>query len=71
MGLKVAEIDPSFSTVQEVRSFLKLANCKAIFFDPVTETQDNLLLLRKAIPEFYHCKFHVFYFLKLLCYVHY
>jgi len=57
-GMKVVEIDSSISSVQDLREALKLANCKAIYFEPVTETQDNLLLLRKAIPEFYHCKLY-------------
>ena len=57
----MAELDPAIDNVADLRNALKLANCKAIFFDPVTETQDNLLLLRKAIPEFYECKTHQFY----------
>lgn len=62
-GMKVVEIDPSINNVQDLREALKLANCKAIYFEPVTETQDNLLLLRKAIPEFYHCKLYIINFL--------
>lgn len=62
-GMKVVEIDPSINNVQDLREALKLANCKAIYFEPVTETQDNLLLLRKAIPEFYHCKLYTINFL--------
>ena len=53
MGMKVADFDLNISTVHDLRKSLQLSNCKAIFFDPVSETQSNLLLLRKAIPELY------------------
>lgn len=56
IGMKVADVEPNINAVKDIREFLKVSNCKAIFFDPVTEIQDNLLLLRKAIPEFYECK---------------
>lgn len=56
-GLKVVDFDPSINNVEDLRSALKTASCKAIYFDPVGEASDNLLLLRKAIPEFFHCKY--------------
>ena len=55
-GLVVAEVDLSVDSIAHVRETLKLSNCKAIVFDPITDTQDNMMLLRKSIPEFYHCE---------------
>ena len=46
-------MDTSISTVADIRASLSSSQCKAIFFEPQTETQDNLLLLRKSIPEFF------------------
>jgi hypothetical protein len=60
MGMIVADISPDISNVSEVREALKLADCKAIFFSPVSSTQDNLLLLRKSIPELYECNYNDF-----------
>jgi len=54
MGMKVVDFDPKISTVADLRAALGQAQCRALFFDPVNATQDKLLLLRKAIPEFYH-----------------
>jgi hypothetical protein len=51
-GLKLIEA-PSEMTVPQLRQFLALAPFKAIYFTPVTATQDCLLQLRKAIPEFF------------------
>lgn len=71
-GYKVADMDTNLRTVAQVREALKLAECKAILFHPMTETQDNLLLLRKSIPELFYfddtCTeqmFHSKYFPKL------
>lgn len=55
-GFRIVDVDPSITTVADVRSFLTMSNCKALFFQPVSETSNNLLTLRKAIPEFYECK---------------
>lgn len=54
MGMKVVDIDPKISNVAELRIVLAQAECKALFFDPINDQQDKLLLLRKAIPEFYY-----------------
>lgn len=56
IGMIVAEIDPAIETIAEIRSALAASECKALYFKPETETQNNLLLLRKAIPELYYCK---------------
>lgn len=54
-GLKVADMDcDSITTVPQLREALALAKCKVIVFHPTTETHSHLMLLRKAIPEFYH-----------------
>lgn len=76
IGMLVIDIDPALSTVKEVRQALKVANCKALIFEPVTETQDNLLLLRKSIPEFFHYDdtygdwFHSKYFPSMKYFIH-
>ena len=56
IGLKVVDVDQSLATVADMRKILSTSACKAIFFEPVSKTQDNLLLLRKAIPEFFYCE---------------
>eukprot|EP00605_Chrysophyceae_sp_TOSAG23-4_P002549 GSChrysophyteH1.ASY1.ANO1.2814.1 assembled CDS len=76
MGVKVVDIDISISKVADLRAVLKQANAKALFFEPVTDTGDNLLLLRKSIPEFFHYddkygqEFHSKYFPSLKWFVH-
>ena len=57
MGLTVYDIDTKISDVGDVRAFLAASECKMIVFPPKTETQDNLRLLRYAIPELFYCKF--------------
>lgn len=54
MGLKVYDVDTTLSSVADMRKVLAETNCKAIYFEPTTETQDNLKLLRKSIPEFFY-----------------
>ena len=56
IGLKVVDVDTSLSTVADLRQVLASSACKAIIFEPVSASQDNLLMLRKAIPEFFYCK---------------
>lgn len=56
LGVKVVDLDNSFTSVADVRKALSIAKCRAIIFTPVNDTQDKLLLLRKAIPEFFYCK---------------
>eukprot|EP01041_Mallomonas_annulata_P010748 gene10748-22457_t len=76
IGLKVVDIDTSINTVPDLRQALSIANCKAIVFEPQTDTTDNLLLLRKAIPEFffyddtYGQPFHSKHFPKLEMFIH-
>jgi hypothetical protein len=76
MGLKVVNIDISVESVQDLRAVLSQANAKALFFEPITATSDNLLLLRKSIPEFFHYddkygqEFHSKYFPSLKWFVH-
>lgn len=54
--MKVVDIDSSITDVDAMRKTLSLIKVNALFFSPVTESLDNLLLLRKSIPEFYYCK---------------
>jgi len=76
MGLKVVDFDPKISTVADLRAALGQAQCRALFFEPVSAAQDKLLLLRKAIPEFYHFDdtfgqaFHSKHFPNLQYFVH-
>ena len=56
IGLKVVDVDTSLSSVADLRQVLASSACKAIIFEPVSASQDNLLMLRKAIPEFFYCK---------------
>lgn len=58
IGLHVYDIDTKISKVQDVRDYLTESKCKAIIFEPVNEEQDNLKLLRKAIPEFFECNYY-------------
>lgn len=53
----VYDVDPKISSVEDIRAFLKASDCKMIVFPPVTETQDNLRLLRYSIPELFDCEF--------------
>lgn len=53
-GMRIFDIDTNLNSVSEIREWLKISNCKAIYFDPVDENHNKLLLLRKAIPEFFH-----------------
>lgn len=50
------DIDPAISSVADVRAFLTESQCKMVVFPPVTENQDNLRLLRYAIPELFECE---------------
>lgn len=76
IGLKIVDIDMKVSGVKELRNVLSQANAKALFFEPTTPTSDNLLLLRKAIPEFFYYddsygqEFHSKYFPSLKWFVH-
>ncbi len=54
-GLKVVEA-PEVLSVAQLRQYLTIADPKAIYFDPITDSQNKLLLLRKAIPEFFYCE---------------
>ena len=76
MGLRVVNIDMAIESVKDLRAVLAQANTKALFFEPMTATSDNLLLLRKSIPEFFHYddkygqEFHSKYFPSLKWFVH-
>lgn len=75
MGLLVVDFD-EVSTVEDLRAILGSAAIKALFFEPTNETQDNLLLLRKAIPEFFYYddshgqQFHSKHFPSLQYFIH-
>lgn len=58
-GLKVVDVDIKLTEISEIRAFLTAANCKVIYFKPEHEEHDYLLLLRKAIPEFFECETHI------------
>lgn len=75
-GLKVVDVDINVTDVQDIRSFLKDSNCKAIYFKPEHENHHYLNLLRKAIPELYHYDdshgqfFHSKFFPSLKFFIH-
>ncbi len=56
VGLKVFEIDSKINTVAQVRKFLTASQCRSLWFQPYDGEQNNLLLLRKSIPELYECE---------------
>jgi ssDNA-specific exonuclease RecJ len=55
IGLKVVDVDMDVTELSAVRSFLAETKPKAIYFKPQHDDADYLLLLRKAIPEFFEC----------------
>ena len=58
IGARVVELSNDITSVNDVRLALAAAKAKLIAFDVNKNTpSDKLLLLRKSIPEFYHCKF--------------
>lgn len=76
VGLLFADLDLNISSVEEVRSALSLTQPRAIIFEPESATQNNLNLLRRAIPEFYHYDdssgkiFHSKYYPNLKYFIH-
>lgn len=54
-GFKVVDIDINITQVSEVRECMRLAQCKVLYFQTQHENTDHILLLRKSIPEFFHC----------------
>lgn len=58
-GIKIVDVDINLTDISEIRSFLTASNCKVIYFKPEHEEHDYLLLLRKAIPEFFECKMNI------------
>lgn len=61
-GLNVVEIDEAINDVKTLRNALWAAKVRYLFFCPeVEDVSNHLMLLRKAIPEFYDCEF-LFYF---------
>lgn len=76
VGLKIVDIDPTIDSVADLRKALSVEQIKAIVFEPQTATKDNLLLLRKSIPEFFYYDdtagqlFHSKYFPKLTYFIH-
>jgi non-ribosomal peptide synthetase component E (peptide arylation enzyme) len=57
IGMKVVDVDLDVTELSAVRSFLAETKPKAIYFKPQHEDADYLLLLRKAIPEFFECTY--------------
>jgi len=57
IGATVAEFDADVKTVPEIRAALAAAKGRVISFNiNKNDANDKITLLRKAIPEFYHCK---------------
>jgi len=53
IGLRLFEIDRNIDNFKQVREFLTASQCRSLFFKPYDGEQDNLMLLRRAIPEFF------------------
>jgi hypothetical protein len=54
-GLKIVDVNLKITDIADIRAFLTAAQCKVIYFKPEHDEHDYLLLLRKAIPEFFEC----------------
>lgn len=67
MGVTVYDIDSKISNVSDIRAALVASRCKMIIFPPKTESQDNLRLLRYAVPELFYCKLkhHIYGMIRL------
>jgi len=76
IGLKVVDIDTSIENFEDMRVCLAKADCKVLYFDPISDTANKLEVLRKAIPEFFYYDdskgqfFHSKHFKKLKFFVH-
>jgi len=76
IGMKVVDVDLDVTELSAVRSFLAETKPKAIYFKPQHEDADYLLLLRKAIPEFFEYDdshgqmFHSKYYPTLKYFIH-
>lgn len=55
-GIKVADIDLELTDIADIRAWLAASECKSLYFDLEIGSHDTMTLLRKAIPEFFHCK---------------
>jgi len=54
-GYHIIDCHPStVANYEDMRKVLKLAQCKSIYFDVESESKDNMELLRKTIPEYFH-----------------
>jgi hypothetical protein len=57
IGLHVYDVEKASEatlSVQEMRDILTTSAPKAVIFETVSNVQDNLLLMRKSIPEFFY-----------------
>eukprot|EP01035_Chromulina_nebulosa_P018614 gene18614-24345_t len=76
-GVTVIDVDQdAIQTVEDLRQFLKIAKCRAIYFDVTTSSLSCINLLRKAIPEFFYYDdtkgqyFHSKHFPELKYFIH-
>jgi len=53
LGFNIFDIDIKLTQLSEIRGFLQSSGAKIIYFKPEHEDTNYLLLLRKAIPEFF------------------
>jgi hypothetical protein len=59
-NLQVVDVDTNITDVNDIRQFLKLSNAKLIYFYPQLNDVNYIKLLRKSIPEYFHCKHFTF-----------
>jgi hypothetical protein len=55
-GFRAVEIDSNITDVHDFREALRISNAKVLYFYPQKNNFNYIQLLRKAIPEFFHCK---------------
>ncbi len=76
LGLTVIDFGSEVNTVADLRQGLALADCHSIYFEPSNASLNKLMLLRKAIPEFFYYddtmgqEFHSKHFKKLKHFIH-
>lgn len=54
-GCKIVDLDTEITDINDIREALRISECRLINFASET-SHDRTMLLRKAIPEFYHCE---------------
>jgi hypothetical protein len=59
-GFRAVVIDSNITDVHDFREALRISNAKVLYFHPHKNNFNYIQLLRKAIPELFHCKRNLF-----------